>query len=182
MININKIQRNILLIVAGLLSIFLLIEIDSEGLEDSHWIIVVLIIGALLFSAFSSKSESSVSSPTDITSISHFASNRDENYESDTELVSGNALNDQLTDLKKSLGWSVVISTVIDQLFRSVASNGKSTGLNIGLFALAAGAIYFTRRYSLKRSPKDGYISHTHWLAFYWISAIIIMVLTSSRY
>lgn len=64
---INPAQKKLLVGASALLAVFLVIEIDAEGFEDSHWIIVSLLISALLFLAFSSPSRAEPTDPTAIT-------------------------------------------------------------------------------------------------------------------
>lgn len=52
---INTVQRNMLLAASAVLVVLWLVQVDSEGLEDSHWIIITPMIAGFLFVAFSSK-------------------------------------------------------------------------------------------------------------------------------
>lgn len=72
---INTTQRNLLIAASGVLVILLLVEINSEGLEGSHWIVVTALVAVLLFVAFSAKSKTS-DSPRMEATPERFAANK----------------------------------------------------------------------------------------------------------
>lgn len=56
--HINIVQRNMLFAASAVVTLLWLVQVNSEGLEDSHWIVITPLIAGLLFVAFSSKLES----------------------------------------------------------------------------------------------------------------------------
>ncbi len=54
---INTLQRNLLIAAAAVIALMLGSEINSEGLEESHWIIATALVAGMLFVAFSTKSK-----------------------------------------------------------------------------------------------------------------------------
>jgi hypothetical protein len=67
-VQVNTTQRNLLILASAILAFFLFVEIREEDFEDSHWILVTILVAGLLFVAFSSKEKARPkSAPIEIT-------------------------------------------------------------------------------------------------------------------
>lgn len=72
---INMLQRNMLFAASAVLAVLWLAQVNSEGLEGSHWIVITPLIAALLFVALSSKVDGKAAGELALTA-DRFASNK----------------------------------------------------------------------------------------------------------
>ena len=86
--------------------------------------------------------------------------------------------------MKKSLGWSVLASMMLDIFARAIVSEGKSTGTNLLFFVVIAVAIYYSMKPAILRGDAASFAwrGKAPWLLVYWSLAGALILLLFTRF
>jgi hypothetical protein len=91
---------------------------------------------------------------------------------------------DRISAMKRQLGWSAFGAMCADNVFRSIASGGRSSGTNILIFIVIAMVVYFSLKGPIEKAVPYSFVErhNSPWMRVFWPPAIIVIIALSSRY